>query len=178
MPALESLNHAVGIATVVMQFVAVILLGAYLLRGRSSVAAAIGDSLARWGVWAGFLLTLGAASMSLFYSDVLGILPCSLCWLMRIFMFSQVVLFAMALWKRDRGIADYSIGLSVFGIAIGLYHHALQMLPGSGLPCPATGVSCAQRIIFEFGYITFPLVGVTLFSLLIIVMLFVRRERA
>ncbi|MBM3272209.1 disulfide bond formation protein B [Candidatus Kaiserbacteria bacterium] len=177
MIALETVNHLVGAATVAMQLAAITVLGAYLMRGTSDRAGAIAASVGRWGIWAGFLLTLGAAAMSLFYSDVLGIEPCPLCWWQRVCMFPQVVLFAMALWKPDPRVADHSIALSGIGLAIALYHHALQVLPSGSLPCPAVGVSCAQRIIFEFGYVTFPLVAATLFSLLIVLMLFVRKQR-
>lgn len=177
MIALETVNHLVGVATVAMQLVAAVLLGVYLMRGSTERTGAVAASVGRWGIWAGFALTFCAAAMSLFYSDVLGIEPCPLCWWQRVCMFPQVILFAMALRKPDARVADHSIALSVIGLLIALYHHALQMLPGSGLPCPATGVSCAQRIIFEFGYVTFPLVAATLFSLLIVLMLFVRDRR-
>lgn len=177
MPALETVNHFVGIATIAMQVAAAVLLWIFIVRGRSEGAGAIAASVGRWGVWAGFALTLGAAAMSLFYSDVLGIEPCPLCWWQRVFMFPQVILFAMALWRPDARVAEHSVVLSGIGLVIALYHHALQVLPSGSLPCPAVGVSCAQRIIFEFGYITFPLVAATLFSLLIVLMLLVGRTR-
>ncbi|MBI5645117.1 disulfide bond formation protein B, partial [Candidatus Kaiserbacteria bacterium] len=114
---------------------------------------------------------------TLFYSDVLGIPPCVLCWWQRVFLYPQVVLFAIALWKKDHSIASYSIPLSIIGFAIGLYNHALQVLPSGTLPCPAQGVSCAQRFVFEFGYITFPMMAVTLFGFLIVLMLIVRNRQ-
>lgn len=178
MITLETANAAVGIATVALQFIALALLGAYVMRRRNPQAADIGASIGEWGLWAGFALTAGGVVLSLFYSEVLGLVPCGLCWLMRIFMYSQAVLFAVALYKRDRGIADYSIALSIFGLFLGLYQHYLQMGGESLLPCPASGVSdCAKRFLFEFGYITFPLAGATLFALLILVMMFVRERQ-
>jgi len=50
---------------------------------------------------------------------------------------------------------------------------------GNGvLPCPASGVSdCARRYVFEYGYITLPLIGATLFVFLIVLMLFLLRAR-
>lgn len=83
----------------------------------------------------------------------------------------------MAFWKRDLYIAEYSIALSFFGAGVALYQHVLQMIPNSGLPCPAVGSSCAQRLLFEFGYVTFPLLAFTLFSFLITLMLLVRTRR-
>lgn len=116
--------------------------------------------------------------MTLYYES-LGFEPCPLCWWQRIFLYPQVSLFAMALWCSRYRVAaiDFSIAFSIIGGAIALYHHALQMMPGSGLPCPATGVSCAQRIFFEFDYITYPLMALSVFAFLVVVMLFVRARR-
>ena len=175
----ESLNFYLGLATIMMQIAAVALLALFFLRTRFPDLEDIAAFVRKWGLWAGFALTFGGLTASLFYSEVLGFAPCGLCWVMRIFMYSQVVLFAVALWKRDRGIADYSIALSIFGLLVGLYQHYLQMGGTSVLPCPATiaeATDCAQRFFFEFGYITFPLLGATLFAFLIVIMLFVRKR--
>ena len=87
--------------------------------------------------------------------------------------------FALALRKRDSNIADYSIALSIAGGAAALYQHYLQMGGTSVLPCPASSseaVDCAVRFVFEFGYITFPMMALTLFAFLIVLMLFVRKR--
>ena len=173
----ETINYWVACGAVGMQLGAVAFLAVFFLRKRFPDLEDIAGLVKKWGLWLGFLLTLGATVMSLFYSEILGFVPCGLCWVMRIFMYSQVVLFGLALWKRDRAIADYSIALSVLGIVVGLYQHYLQMGGTDVLPCPATisqAADCAQRFLFEFGYVTFPLIGVSLFVLLISIMLFVR----
>lgn len=176
--AVETLNYFVALATLFLQVGTLALLIAYFFRDKSTFIADVVAPISRWGIWAALLMVLGALVMSLYYSDVLGFEPCPLCWWMRIFMYPQVILFALALWLKDRNVTVYSIALSVIGMGVGLYNHALQVLPGSALPCPATGtVSCSQRIIFEFGYITFPLVGVSLFAFLIVLMLYVRADR-
>ena len=87
------------------------------------------------------------------------------------------LLFAVALYKQERAVADFSIAFSIFGGIAALY----QRLPANGggalIPCPASGAGdCAQRILFEFGYITFPLMAATIFAFLIVLMLFVRKR--
>ena len=176
----QTLNTIVGIATLAMQVIALALFCMYFMRRENADAASTGKSIKssveRWGLWTGLALTLAALAMALYYSSVLGFEACSLCWWQRIFLFPQAILFAMAIHRGDGNrIADYSIALSIFGLGVALYQHVLQMFP-SALPCPATGVSCAQRLLFELGYITFPLVAATLFSLLIVIMLFVRER--
>ena len=172
----EAVNHLLAQGTVVLQIVTVFLFVLYFFRSHKDVAVLKGYIL-RWGIPLAFVVSLGSSALTLFYSEVLGIEPCPLCWWQRVFLYPQVVLFAIALWKRDTLIASYSIALSFLGFCFAIYHHALQILPTGTLPCPATGeVSCAMRIMFEFGYITYPLMSATLFAFLIALMLFLKNN--
>lgn len=172
----ETLNYIAALGTVGLQIITIIFLAAFVLRRKIPAMNDIVHQVGSYGLLIGFLLSLGASVVTLYYSDVLGMEPCWLCWFQRIFLYPQVILFAIAAWKRDYMIAVYSIALSVIGLLIALYHHVLQMAPAGSLPCPAVGVSCAQRTLFEFGYVTFPLMAVTVFASLIIVMLIVRKR--
>jgi len=175
----SDLNYLLALGTVAVQLLTVGLLVVFLLRKKVAAFHDIAESVGNVGMWAAFFVSLIASGMTLYYES-LGFEPCPLCWWQRIFMYPQVVLFGLMTWKRDfqvRQLIDYAIVLSGTGGAIALYHHALQMLPGSGLPCPATGVSCAQRIFFEFGYVTYPLMALSVFAFLVVVMLFVRTRR-
>ncbi len=177
MYSVETINYILALATLAMQAVGAGLLAVYFLRARFPDLEDVGAFLTKWGLWSGLLLSLAGIALTLLYSEVIGYVPCGLCWLVRIFLYPQAILFAIALWKRDRSVADYSIVLSAFGFVVALYTHYLQMGGSSLVPCPASGVSdCARRLVFEFGYITLPMMGVTLFALLIIMMLFVRRR--
>jgi len=172
----EALNWLVGFGAVMLEIGALALFALLFLRKRGGTAAELSALVYRFGLVAGLVLTLGALAMSLYYSEVLGFIPCSLCWLMRIFMYSQVFIFATALVKKDRSIADYIIVLSAAGLLVGLYQHYLQLGGGSFLPCPAdqAEADCAERIIFEFGHVTFPWVGVSMFLFLIATALHLR----
>lgn len=117
----------------------------------------------------GFIVSLSAVIASLLYSDVIGFEPCTLCWVQRIFIYPQAILFGMALWRKERVIVDYSLALSIVGGLIAAYHYYGQMFNTSALPCKAAGgVSpCAIRFFVEFGYITIPMMSLTTFMLLI-----------
>ena len=185
----EQLNYSLALGTVALQILAVALLALFFLRKTFPDLEGVAAFLNKRGLWIGFLLVLGASIMTWYYSDVLGFLPCGWCWIQRVFLWSQPPLFAVALWKcrtpdvqhrmsLTRDVADYSIALSILGGIAALYQHYLQMGGTSVLPCPASGAGdCAQRIIFEFGYITLPLMAATLFAFLIVLMLFVRRRQ-
>ena len=176
---LDLTNQLVGIGTLACQIVTVGFLAVYFLRRKFPDLEDIAVLLDRWGLQIGFLASLFATLMTLYYSDVLGLQPCGWCWVQRVFLWPQAVLFAVALWKRDRTVALYSIALSVLGAIVALYQHYLQMGGNSLLPCPANGGGgdCAQRFLFEFGYITFPLASFSLFAFLIVLMLFVLKRK-
>jgi disulfide bond formation protein DsbB len=176
MPDVTSLNLLLGIGTLVSQGLIILLLAVFFLRKRNSDIEPVANFIERYGLHLAFLITLGSTVMSLYYSNVLGFVPCWLCWLQRIFIYPQVILFGLAIWKKESKIADYSIALSITGGIIALYQHYLQMGGESIAPCPISGGDCAERFLFEFGYITFPLMAFSTFALLISLMLFVRRR--
>lgn len=121
----------------------------------------------------GFLIALGAVLLSLFYSEVVGYPPCELCWIQRIFLYPQLVLFGMELYKKERSIIDFSLVFAIFGSIVSIYHIYIENGGTSSLSCanPSSGgISCAIRYIYEFGYITMPIMALTL-SLFIIVIL-------
>jgi len=119
-----------------------------------------------------FIVALVAMSGSLFYSEVAGYTPCTLCWYQRILMYPQVILFGVVLWKSERRTADYHIALSALGAFIAGYHYLLQIGILPELPCSATGfsVSCAQVFTMNFGYITISMMSLTAFALIILFM--------
>lgn len=171
---MESLNYLVALGAVGMQVLAVFLFALFFVRRDFPL---ISKAIGKWGTWISFLIVLVSIGVSLYYSDYLGVIPCSLCWFQRIFLYPQIVLFGVALWKKESArIADYSIALSICGGVIALYQDYIQMVGESPLPCPASGGDCLQRFLFEFGYVTFPLVAFSAFALLITIMLFVRKQ--
>ena len=173
----DTLNPLLGIGTLAMQIATAGLLVAFLLRKRFPYFDQAIEPVGRWGLWIGLILAFVASALTLIYSEVFGIPPCPLCWWQRIFMYPQIVLFALALYLRERTVALYSIVLSILGAGVALYHHALQIAPPGTLPCPAEGeVSCSQVFLFELGYITYPLMALTAFAFLIVVMLIVRSD--
>lgn len=123
-----------------------------------------------------FLVALTATLGSLFYSDIAGYEPCKLCWYQRIFMYPQTILIGLALWKKDKSITRYSIVLSVIGGIIALYHYLLQIGIVNSLPCSAVGysASCSQRFVLTYGYVTIPMMALSGFLLILILMIIYR----
>lgn len=157
------LNHLLALGTIGLQVFIVISLLAFWQRENVFFKKFM-DVCGEYILPAAFLFALGGSALTLFYSEVIGYLPCGLCWLQRVFLYPQVVILGVAIWKKHSIMTDYIIALSVFGALVAGYQYYLQMGGASFLPCPASGVSdCARRYIFEFGYITFPFMSLISF---------------
>jgi disulfide bond formation protein DsbB len=109
-----------------------------------------------------FLITLVALGGSLFYSEVIGYEPCVLCWWQRVFLYPQVLIFGLALWKRDTSPFLYAVPLSVFSALLSTYHSYVYLGGKSLLPCTALGGACSKVYVMEFGYVTIPLMALTI----------------
>lgn len=74
--------------------------------------------------------------------------------------------------RRDYNIAPYSLLLSTAGAILAAYHTYLQFGGNPFISCGAAteAVACAQRFVFEFGFITIPVMTLTAFGLMILLM--------
>lgn len=124
----------------------------------------------------GFLIALMSMVMSLVYSEAIGFAPCMLCWYQRIFMYPLAFLFGTALIKKEKHITDYALVLTIVGTLIALYHNALSWMPLNSLPCPATGPSCTILYTNTFGFITIPLMSLTGFVTVLLVLIARKRN--
>jgi len=108
-----------------------------------------------------------ATVASLYLSEVLLFVPCSLCWVQRIFMYPLVILLGIATARRDVQIVPYAMPLVIVGACFSLYHTILQKLPRHA-DMPACGpVSCQGDYLNWFGFITIPMLALTAFLLIL-----------
>jgi disulfide bond formation protein DsbB len=114
---------------------------------------------------------------SLFFSNVMGLPPCILCWYQRIFMYPLVFIFLTALIFPDRSVLKFSTPLVVFGWVFAFYHNLLyyKILPESASPC-VQGISCTTVQLQWLGFITIPLLSLFGFSLILLSLLLLKRE--
>lgn len=118
-----------------------------------------------------FFITFCGMVLSLVYSDVIGYAACTLCWYQRILLYPEVLLLGLALWKEDRTITDYIIALSGFGIVLSAYQKYLELGGKVIIPCSADAASCSKIYVLEFGYITIPVMALTSFVFIFVLML-------
>ncbi len=112
-----------------------------------------------------FFVILGAVLGSLVYSDIVGFPPCDLCWWQRIFMYPQLVIVALAMYRKDKSIIDYLVPLSGMGALVALFQTFVQwgFSFGSSVGCVAVGGECAKVYFMEYSYITIPFMSLTVF---------------
>jgi len=163
--SLDTFNELASIGTIVIQLITVALIVFLFLSEKE-------NQLRKWiqtySLTFGFLAILGAILGSLIYSNVIGYSPCDFCWWQRICMYPQLIIFAIAAWKKDHAVWLYSRILSIIGALLGLYQYYGEMWNTSALPCSATGVSCSKIYFIEFGYITIPVMAFSVFIFLIV----------
>ena len=111
-------------------------------------------------LFACWLIASGSALGSLFFSHVMGFPPCVLCWYQRIALFPLVLILPMGLFPLDAKAAKFGLPLTVAGLLTAVYHNLLYVgiIPKSIQPC-AQGVSCTEKYIEFFGFISIPLLS-------------------
>lgn len=142
----------------------------------------VGMWMEKHGLILTFIIALTAMMGSLYFSEVSGWNPCKYCWIQRIFMYPQVILLGIALWKRDKTVARYILALCIIGTLYAAYHYYIQLYDiiasptNPATPCDASGESCVKTPFIQFGYITIPMMALTAFVLNIIGSVFILRS--
>ncbi len=135
--------------------------------------------LGEYGIAASAFLATGATLGSLVYSEVVGFVPCILCWIQRAFIYPQMLFLLVATRFATRYLALTSFIFSILGGAVALYNWAKDMLAlytNISLACPVVpGIpSCDRIYVLEYGYVTIAmfslniciLLGITLYAYL------------
>ena len=118
-------------------------------------------------IFGGWLIAGVSTLGALFFSEVMDLPPCVLCWYQRIFMFPLAILLPIGLFPFDRKIIRYGLPLALGGWLIALFHVLLAggLIPESIRPC-TQGVPCTEVQIEWLGFLTIPLLSFLAFSVI------------
>lgn len=141
--------------------------------------ARVSDWLNRNSLYIALLAAWIAMSGSLYFSEVNGYVPCTLCWYQRILMYPLTLVLAVGLLRRDWHLPYYVLPLSVLGLGVSTYHYLLEKTDifDASTAC-RQGVSCTTQWINWWGFVTIPflaLVGFLIITIMSIIAL-VNRE--
>lgn len=122
---------------------------------------------------AAVIATLG----SLYFSEVMQFIPCTLCWYQRIFMYPLAIVLGIAFYKNDRRIYPYVLPLSIIGMLISGYHMLLQKIPYlKQFEMCKTGVPCSEDYLNWFGFVTIPMLAFIAFTIITISLVILARS--
>ena len=116
-------------------------------------------------VFATWLVAAASTLGALFFSEVMELPPCTLCWYQRIAMFPLVALLPMGLFPFDPRIVRYALPLVLAGWGVSVFQVLLVagVIPEAIRPC-TKGVPCSEVQIEWLGFVNIPLLSFLAFT--------------
>ncbi len=153
---LNFVNAAVSYGTVAANLA----LLAYLGLAASGRDGFVVRRLGRYGYRVALAVAWSGVIGSLYYSEIAGWEPCSLCWWQRIALYPIAILLAIAVARsEERKLSPYIATFAAVGAAVSVYQIYLQFGPPAAEAlmngCSIDGgVSCTETYHVAFGYIS------------------------
>lgn len=119
-----------------------------------------------------WLIAMAATLASLFFSEVMGLIPCVLCWFQRICIFPLAIILLLGLFPLDRNVIKYALPFAIIGLIFTIYHLLLfyGFIPENLQPC-AQGVPCNDASMILFGFLPIPWLSLAAFSAICLLLL-------
>lgn len=158
------------LAWLVIAVLGAIRLLAVVADGARDAWDAVTDALAPNALGLAWFVALLATAGSLYFSEVAGYVPCTLCWYQRIAMYPLVVVLAVGAARREGSAAVYGIALAGIGALIALYHSALEWIPTLDTGACSASTPCTLVWFRVFGLISLPNLALTAFALILVIL--------
>jgi len=138
------------------------------------------DSRTTWSLlFAAWVLVTAATLGSLFFSEIMDVPVCVLCWYQRIAMYPLVLILAIGLLPYDPRVLHYTTALTVAGWLAAAYHVLLVagVIPESAQPC-VQGIPCSETHVALLGFLNIPTLSLLTFSVLGVLLFFAYRTES
>jgi disulfide bond formation protein DsbB len=122
-----------------------------------------------------FVVAATATLGSLYFSEIAGFVPCTLCWYQRILMYPLTLITLVGIIEKDEYLPLYVLPLSIIGMGVSGYHVLVQKGVFSNATSCTVGVPCSLSYVNYLGFITIPVMAFTAFLLISILMLVTRK---
>jgi disulfide bond formation protein DsbB len=120
------------------------------------------------GLYVAWIVAIVSLFLSLYSSEIAGLVVCHLCWYQRICMYPLAVILGVATYRSDDRVGVYAYPLAVTGLFFAAYQYMEQMLPGlMPLDLCGSGPSCSETSFIWFEFITYPFLSMIAFLLII-----------
>jgi len=159
---IDIIQIAIPAGVFLLQILIGFLLFAILFRrswGRLAV-----EFINRWSLLIGAAFSAIVVAGSLFYSNIMGFEPCTLCWWQRIALYPLLPIFVVAFKSNDKHVFKYVTPLAIAALTISLYQTYITF---GGSPLLECGLeeNCAKLYVLAYGYITIPMMATTVATL-------------
>lgn len=154
--------------------VAIVAVGAVIRRARpgDDRLDRVRADLGRVALGLSWLVATTATLGSLYLSEVANFVPCPLCWYQRICMYPLALILGIAAVRRDRDVRVYGLPLAMIGALIAAYHSWITAYPPTGGSAFCTvDAPCTERWVWEFGFVSIPLMALAGFLFVITMLL-------
>ena len=130
-------------------------------------------------VFAACIVALAATLGSLFFSEVMDIPVCKLCWYQRLALYPLVVILAFDLFPYEPRRLRASAVFVVCGWLIGLFQLLViaGVIPENMQPC-VQGIPCSDTHIALFGFLNIPMLSFLTFSIIGALLYFAHRTES
>ena len=127
-------------------------------------------------IFAACIVATGATLGSLFFSEVMSIPICELCWYQRVALYPLVLVLAMSLFPYNPGIVRIAGALTALGWLVALFQVLLVagIIPENVQPC-VQGIPCSETHISLLGFLSIPVLSLLTFSLIGVLLFFAHR---
>lgn len=128
---------------------------------------------------AGTFFALASAVGSMYFSEIVKLVPCQLCWYQRIFMFPLAWLLPVGFFRKDKYVYTYILPVAITGWLIAAYHnyeyyYANFFYNGANetlMVACSGGISCVDiQLEWLGGLISIPSMSFAAYSAIIIAM--------
>ncbi len=129
------------------------------------------SNLGVFGLWLAWAVAAVATVGSLIYSEVIGFIPCRLCWFQRIAMYPTAVVLLVGALRKEVAAKFYALPLALIGLGISIWHYIIQVYPQlEGGSCDPIA-PCSSRYVEVFGFISIPFMAGAGFTLIAVLLL-------
>ena len=127
-------------------------------------------------LFATWVLVTIATLGSLFFSEVMDVPVCVLCWYQRIAMYPLVLILAIGLLPYDPRVLQYATAMTSLGWLIALFHVLLVagIVPEKAQPC-VQGMPSTETHISLLGFLNIPMLSLLTFTVIGVLLFYAHR---
>ena len=175
----ETMQVVSALLALVAGALAVVVVAAWALAGRSGGAARVAAAAGTHRNLITFLVATVAMLGSLYFSESAHYVPCRLCWFQRVAMYPIAPIALVGVLRRDLAARWYVLPIAVIGMAISAFHYLIEWQPDLDTgSCTLFGPSCTDVWFRTFGFATLAFMALCGFAAIVAVNLIPRPPEA